>query len=96
MTSLLTPSRLLATANKGVIRMKKLVLAAAAAGALSLGALSFATPGFAAAGAYPGAPAIGSNVIDVRCWRNSRGHVVCDHRRHKRCWWHHGRRVCRW
>jgi hypothetical protein len=76
--------------------MKKLVLAAAAAGALSLGALSFATPGFAAAGAYSGAPAIGSNVIDVRCWRNRHGRVVCDNRRHKRCWWHHGRRVCRW
>ncbi|HWK00248.1 MAG TPA: hypothetical protein VNR41_06020 [Xanthobacteraceae bacterium] len=76
--------------------MKKLILAAAAAGALSLGALSFATPSFAAAGAYSGAPAAGSNVIDVRCWRNSRDRLVCNNRRVKHCWWHRGHRICRW
>lgn len=76
--------------------MKKLILAAAAAGTLSLGALSFATPGFSAAGAYSGAPAVGSNVIDVRCWRNSRGRLVCNNRHVKRCWWRNGHRVCRW
>jgi len=76
--------------------MKKIILAAAAAGALSLGTLSFAAPGFAAAGFHPGTPVAGSNVIQARCWRNAYGRTVCNNRPYQRCWWRYGRRICRW
>jgi hypothetical protein len=78
--------------------LKKLTLAAAAAGALTLGSLTFATPSYAAAGIYGGAPAVESNVIQARCWRNWRGRVVCNgrHHRHKHCWWRRGVRHCTW
>ncbi len=79
--------------------LKKLTLAAAAAGAVTLSSLAFAAPTYAAAGIYGGAPAVESNVIQVRrCWRGWNGRWHCRHRHwhHKRCWWRHGVKHCTW
>lgn len=76
--------------------LKKLTLAAAAAGALTIGSLAFATPGMAAAGAFAGTPAVESNIIQARCWRGRHGRLHCRHHRHKHCWWRHGVRHCTW
>lgn len=76
--------------------MRKFALAAAAAGALALGALA-PVPSQAAAIGFT-APSIGSNVIDVRCWRGRHGRRHCTHRhhRHRHCWRRHGHRHCVW
>jgi|GEM_PF-1446998 hypothetical protein len=78
--------------------LKKFALAAAAAGALTFGSLALATPGQAAAGAYSGAPAVESNIIQAHCWRGYYGRWHCGpgywHRRH--CWrGYYGRWHCR-
>lgn len=78
--------------------LKQFTLAAAAAGAIALGTLSFSAPSEATAGIYTGTPAVESNVIDARCWRGRWGRWHCGHRhwRHRHCWWRHGYRHCRW
>jgi hypothetical protein len=89
--------------NKESPMLKKFALAAATAGALSLGSLLSVTPSQAAGVAIGTSPAIQSNVIDARCWRNRHGRLRCDNRRrwhrahkHKHCWWRHGTRHCVW
>jgi hypothetical protein len=77
--------------------MKTFILAAAAAGAIALGTLSFSTPSQAAAGTNIDKSAVPSNVVDARCWRDRWGRLRCGPRWHgRRCFWHRGHRVCRW
>lgn len=81
---------------------RKFTLAAVAAGALALGSLAPVASAQAAPAGLT-SPAVESNVIDVRCWRNRYGHLRCDNRRkwhrahkQKHCWWSHGVRRCTW